>query len=83
MYTQLMYHLTNSCDIVVATADEADQCLPSVLLQYANSGELWRSLLKVCISGRPLGVELREVDIEVEVMANECLGVIVCVFRVR
>jgi len=83
MYAQLVYHLPNSCDIIVATTYKADQCLPCVLFQYANSGELRCSLFKVRISSRPLGVKLCEVDIEVEVVANECLCIVVCVFRVR
>jgi len=84
MYTQLVYHLPDSRNVVVTAAYEANQCLPCVLFQYANAGELWCSFLEVRISRRPLHVKLCEVDIKVEVMTDECLCVIVVrVFRVR
>lgn len=73
---QFVHHLRDSCDVIVARADEAYQCFPSILLQYSHSCEFWRLLSEIGVRGRPLLVQLAQVEIEIEIVLDQVEGII-------
>jgi hypothetical protein len=75
--TELIDHLGNARNVVVAGANEADESLPSILLEDAYPCELWSLLPEVGVSSRPLIVELSEVGFQVEVVFDQLGRVVV------
>lgn len=71
VHAQLLDHLRDPGDVVVAAAYEADEGLPCILLQDAHAGEPGRFPLEVRVRGRPLFVELYQVRGQVEVVLDE------------
>lgn len=65
---ELLDHLRDARNVVVAAADEGDQGFPGVLAKDADAGELGGFFAEVGVLGRPFGVEGGEVGGEVEVM---------------
>lgn len=76
MQTELVHHLGDSGDIVVAAANEADERFPAVLSEDAHAGEFGGLFGEVGVGGRPLSVEGGEVRGEVEVVVDEGRGVV-------
>ena len=58
MNAQLLHHLRDPADVIVATADEATKRFPGGLLQNADASELRRLAGEVGIGQRPLGVKV-------------------------
>ena len=54
VYTELLYHLRNADNVVVATANKANKRLPSVLSQDSHASELGGFLSKIQICRGPL-----------------------------
>ena len=71
------YHLGYPYYVVVTATDEANQCLPSILLQYSHACEFWRFLFEIRICGRPLLVQFRQIRSEIEVVVHQGFSVIV------
>ncbi|QBZ62984.1 hypothetical protein PoMZ_11874 [Pyricularia oryzae] len=86
---QLVAHLRDARDVVVAAADEGHERLPGVLVQDADASELGRLAAEVGVAVRPVRVHSREGMVEVEVVEEEGFRVVLffvdlyccCVFR--
>lgn len=74
---QLMDHLADARDVVVAAADEADERFPGVLLENADAGEFGCFLGEVGVGKGPLLVQFREVRAEVEIVFDQLGEVLV------
>lgn len=68
MQTQLLHHLTDAQNIVVAAADKRNQRLPSVLIQDADACEGGGAAREVGVGEGPLGVECGQAVGEGEVV---------------
>jgi hypothetical protein len=76
------YHLRYPRNVVIATADESNQCLPGVLSHDPYPSKLRRPFSKVWISCRPLLVQFRQVRLQIEIVLNQILRVILILFSV-
>lgn len=73
---QLLHHLRYPSNIVIAAANESDQCFPGILLQDTNSCKFRCLLFEIGIRCCPFFVQLAQIRLQIEVMLNKFEGVI-------
>ena len=77
----MAHHLRYSNDVVIAAANETEQCLPRILPKYSHSSELRRLALEVLVCQGPSRVQGGEIGVEIQVMPDEVWSVILVVAR--